>query len=136
MSKYYAAAVSNEIANQLSLPIIMSKTTTKAASPKKKAKSVAKMTTSHKSKGRPQSTGPRPFICPVAGCGKSYPSSGGLHQHKRAKHPELITPRGSNGSGAYRKHACPVEGCDKSYDTSGGLYQHKNAKHPELIRRR
>mmetsp|Transcript_22012 Transcript_22012/g.47970 ORF Transcript_22012/g.47970 Transcript_22012/m.47970 type:complete len:116 (-) Transcript_22012:335-682(-) len=87
-------------------------------------------------KGRPPGAGPRPFTCEVEGCEKSYPSSGGLHQHKRNKHPELIVPRGSHGSNTYRKYSCQVEGCEKSYDTSAGLYQHKKAKHPELIGQR
>ena len=43
-------------------------------------------------RGRPPAGGPREpaFFCPVEGCGKSYASYGGLYQHKRAKHPDLI----------------------------------------------
>ena len=89
-----------------------------------------------KKQGRPQKMCYRPFTCPVAGCGLSYATCSGLHQHKRNKHPEMIQARGSQGSGMLRKFACPVQGCDKSYDTSAGLYQHKNSKHPELIKRR
>jgi len=86
--------------------------------------------------GRPQKRCHRPFTCPVAGCGLSYGTSAGLHQHKRNKHPEMIQARGSHGSDMIRKFVCPVEGCDKSYDTSQGMYQHKNSKHPELVKRR
>ena len=100
-----------------------------------KATATKKNATAKKA-GRPQKRCDRPFACPVAGCGLSYRTSAGLHQHKRNKHPEMIQARGSHGSGMIRKFVCPVEGCDKSYDTSQGMYQHKSSKHPELIKRR
>ena len=94
-----------------------------------------------RSLGRPPKAGPRPFACLVKGCGLTYSARIGLHQHRRAKHPELITPRGSastlsGNDGSARRFRCLVSGCNKGYSTSAGLYQHKNHKHPELIKRR
>ena len=94
-----------------------------------------------RSLGRPPKAGPRPHACRVKGCDRDYPTRHGLHQHRRAKHPELITPRGSastlsGNDGSARRFRCLVSGCNKGYSTSAGLYQHKNLKHPELIKRR
>ena len=94
-----------------------------------------------RSLGRPPKAGPRPHACRVKGCDRDYPTRHGLHQHRRAKHPELIIPRGSvstvyGNDGSARRFHCNAMGCNKGYSTSAGLYQHKNHKHPELVKRR
>lgn len=78
----------------------------------------------------------RPFVCPEPDCDKAYPSSAGLYQHKRAKHPWLINSRDSTEPKFDRRFVCSMPGCDKAYSSAAGLYQHKRAKHPWLINQR
>jgi hypothetical protein len=58
----------------------------------------------------------RPFVC--VECNNRYASSASLYQHKRSKHPWLITIRSEV---LERTYECPA--CDKCYGSSQGLYQ-------------
>ena len=77
---------------------------------------------------------PKQCECPV--CGLCYASPASLYQHKRSKHPELISSRDTMTiwDEDDRRFECPE--CDKCYKDSAGLYQHKRAKHPWLINQR
>ncbi len=66
----------------------------------------------------------RPFVCPVAGCGKTYKNANGLKYHAIHGHDGVLVEK---------PHKCPFSGCGKRYKNSNGLKYHFQHAHPNAI---
>jgi hypothetical protein len=68
-----------------------------------------------------RSSSDRPFVCPVAGCGKTYKNANGLKYHAIHGHDGVLVEK---------PHKCPFSGCGKRYKNSNGLKYHFQHSHP------
>lgn len=59
----------------------------------------------------------RPFVCPEAGCDKTFPRKDHLQRHLKNAHSS------PNDQGV---HVCDWEGCGKSFTSNGRLQRHKD----------
>jgi hypothetical protein len=73
---------------------------------------------SNMSNPKPKSK-PKPYLCPVPGCYRSYDTFKGLGNHTLAKHTDRTNLR----------YKCAVEGCPKQYASADSLRKHTKAQH-------
>lgn len=65
--------------------------------------------------------GGRSWTCPEEGCGKTFPTAGGLNLHRNGAHPREVT--------------CTYEGCDYTTTNKGALARHGASRHGLLTRK-
>jgi hypothetical protein len=68
----------------------------------------------------------KPYVCPVAGCDKSYKNPNGLKYHAMHGH---CGANGVTNRVAEKPHKCPVAGCGKRYKNPNGLKYHITHAH-------